>query len=92
MRWLLSISILVCALGLHADDPAAEESPAEPVDLEFLEYLGSLVFGGEGWVGPEDMVVPIEAGEAGVPAPAERPVQYEDAFERDLQEEPGDAG
>lgn len=84
MRWLLSISILLCHLGVLAD-----EGPVEPVDLEFLEYLGTLVFGGEDWVGPEDMVMPIEIGEG---APTERRVQYQDAFERDLQEGPGYAG
>ena len=100
MHWVLSISILFYAAGVRA-----QEDPAEPVDLEFLEYLGSLVFGGEGWVGPEDMVVPLDAGAAGESAaatgkgatatgkkaPAERRVRYEDAFERDLAEEPGDA-
>ena len=101
MRWVLSISILFYAAGVRA-----QEDPAEPVDLEFLEYLGSLAFGGEGWVGPEDMVVPLDTGAAGESAaatgesaaaaakraPAERRVQYEDAFERDLAEEPDDAG
>ena len=108
MRWVLSISILFYAAGVRA-----QQDPAEPVDLEFLEYLGSLVFGGEGWVGPEDMVVPLDTGSAGEGAaatgesaaatgesaaaaakraPAERRVQYEDAFERDLAEEPDDAG
>ena len=93
MHWVLSISIRFCAAGGRA-----QEDPAEPVDLKFLEYLGSLVFGGEGWVGPEDMVVPLDAGAAGESAaatgkraPAERRVRYEDAFERDLAEEPGDA-
>ncbi len=95
MRWVLSISILFYAAGVRA-----QEDPAEPVDLEFLEYLGSLVFGGEGWVGPEDMVVPLDAGAAGSAAATgegaastgEKRVQYEDAFERDLAEEPDDAG
>ena len=103
MHWVLSISILFYAAGVRA-----EEDPAEPVDLEFLEYLGSLVFADEGWVGPEEMVVPLDArasGESaaaagegaaaageGAAATGEKRVEYQDAFERDLAEEPGDAG
>lgn len=95
MHWVLSISILFYAAGVRA-----QEDPAEPVDLEFLEYLGGLVFGGEGWVGPEDMVVPLDAGPAegaaatgeGAAATGEKRVQYDDAFERDLAEESDDAG
>ena len=100
MHWVLSISILFYTAGVRA-----QEDPAEPVDLEFLEYLGSLDVGGVGLVVPEDMVVPLDAGAAGESAaatgesaaatgkkaPAERRVRYEDAFERDLAEEPGDA-
>lgn len=89
MHWVLSISILLYAAGVRA-----EQDPAEPVDLAFLEYLGTLVFAGDGWVGPQDMVVPLDSTAAGTGAAAteEKRVPYEDAFERDLAEEPGDAG
>ena len=99
MRSLLFISIALCAVGAPAEvtPEVVEDGRAEPVDVELLEYLGSLVFAGEAWVGPEDMVVPVPPEppeplgvEAG--APAEPRVQYQDAFERDLQEEPSDAG
>jgi hypothetical protein len=96
MHWVLSISMLLYAAGVRA-----EEDPAEPVDLAFLEYLGTLVFAGDGWVGPQDMVVPLDSTATGEGAAAtgkdaatteEKRVPYEDAFERDLAEEPGDAG
>ena len=93
MRWLLFISIALCAMGAHAEvtPEAVDDGRTEPVDPEFLEYLGSLVFDGEACVGPEDMVVPVSL-EADAGAPAEPHVQYQDAFERDLQEESSDAG
>lgn len=93
MRWLLFISIALCAIGAHAEvtPEVVDDGRAEPVDPELLEYLGSLVFTGEAWVGPEDMVVPVSL-EADAGAPAKPRVQYQDAFERDLQEEPSDAG
>jgi len=93
MRWLLFISIALCAIGAHAEvtREVVDDGRAEPVDPEFPEYLGSLVFDGEAWVGPEDMVVPVSL-EADAGASAEPRVQYQDAFERDLQGEPSDAG
>jgi hypothetical protein len=93
MRWLLFISIALYAIGAHSEvtPEVVDDGRTEPVDPEFLEYLGSLVFDGAAWVGPEDMVVPVPL-EAEAGPPAEPHVQYQDAFERDLQEEPSDAG
>ena len=93
MRWLLFIWIALCSVGVHAEvtPGGASDDGAEPVDREFLEYLGGLVFAGEDWVGPEDMAVPVPL-EAESDALAEPRVPYQDAFERDLQEESSDAG
>jgi len=47
------------AMLLFAPLAAAQEAPAAPPDLEFLEYPGSLVREGDAWVDPADLRDPI---------------------------------
>lgn len=77
---VLSLGLVSLPLASEADE--TDDAP-EPVSLDFLEYLGSLVFGGDEWVGPEDVSGPIDESEL-------RPVgdAPEDDFERDLRGDP----
>jgi len=52
-------AIGVLAVLLFAPLARAQEAPAvPPPDLEFLEYLGSLVREGDAWVDPADLREP----------------------------------
>jgi len=56
--------LLVAPLSSAQEAPSAQPRPGHrataPPDLEFLEYLGSLVREGDGWVDPTDLRGPAE--------------------------------
>ena len=56
-------TLAILALLLAAEPTSSQEPSAPPPapDLEFLEYLGSLVKEGDAWIDPTDLRGPAEA-------------------------------
>ena len=73
---------------LPPKEPSEAAATGEAVDIDLLDYLGSLVLSDEGWVGPEQMGAPTQPNNDEVsPPPARtRPDLPEDDFDRDLRE------
>ena len=57
-RALLFIALCVAVPATADEPPAATDDAA--MDLEFLEYLGTLVHDGDEWVDPSDVAPPEE--------------------------------